>query len=161
MHPRYWRFGLGLILAVSVVGCGSEPPEALVPVSGSVLVNGKPLDGIVVTFIPELTKNSRGGAGTTLSDGTFTVTDMTQNLPGLAPGKYTVAYSRMRLPDGSAPPESKEGEPANPGMIKVETLPAHFQSPDPRDPANFVEIPSAGTSTLQLMIRAKLAAPRK
>ena len=155
MHPRNWLVGLGLMSTCFVVGCGEEPPEILAPVSGKVLVNDKPLDGVTVTFIPEISKNSRGGAGTTGLDGSFTVTDLTQNLPGLAPGKYSVSYSRMRLPDGSAPPEPKEGEPVNPGIIKVETLPTHLQVPNPSDPASVVEIPKDGTTTLELMIRAK------
>ncbi len=157
MHVRYWQFGLGLMSAFFVVGCGSGsgPPETLVPVAGTVMVNGKPLDGVVVTFIPEITKNNQGGSGTTSASGAFTVTDVTQNLPGLAPGKYTIAYSRMRLPDGSAPPEPKEGQPVNPGIIRVETLPAHLQSPDPRVPGSLVDVPKEGTTSLQFTIRAK------
>lgn len=155
MHPRYWLVGLGLMATVFLVGCGEEPPEALVPVSGTILVNGKPMDGITITFIPEIAKNSRGGAGTTSVDGSFTVTDLTQNLPGLAPGKYMVSYSRMRLPNGDAAPEPKEDEPVNPGIIRVETLPSHLQTPDPRNPASFVEIPKEGNTSIQLMISAR------
>jgi len=151
------QFALGFGLMCFVVGCGGAPPvETLVPVGGTLMVNGKPLDGVTVTFIPEIAKNNRGGSGTTGADGSFTVTDLTQNLPGLAVGKYTVAYSRMRLPDGSAPPEPKEGETINPGIIRVETLPTHFQSPDPRSPGSTIDIPAAGNTALQLQIRAKL-----
>ena len=154
MHVRYWQFGLGLMSAFFVVGCGSGsgPPETLVPVAGTVMVNGKPLDGVVVTFIPEITKNSRGGSGTTSGTGAFTVMDLTQNLPGLAPGKYTVAFSRMRLPDGSAAPELEAGQPVDPGMIRVETLPTHLLNPDPRETSNIVEISKDDITDLELKI---------
>ena len=157
MRGGLGQLALGFSLVCFLIGCGDAPPvETLVPVGGTLMVNGKPLDGVTVTFIPEISKNNRGGSGTTGADGSFTITDLTQNLPGLAAGKYTVAYSRMRLPDGSAPPETKEGVPANPGIIRVETLPAHFQSPDPRSPGSTIDIPAAGNTSLQLQIRAKL-----
>jgi hypothetical protein len=157
MRRGLGQFALGFGLVCFVVGCGGAPPvETLVPVGGTLMVNGKPLDGVTVTFIPEISKNNRGGSGTTGADGSFKVTDLTQNLPGLAVGKYTIAYSRMRLPDGSAPPETKEGVPANPGIIRVETLPTHFQSPDPRSPGSTVDIPAAGNTALQLQIQARL-----
>ena len=106
MRRGLGQLALGFGLICSVAGCGGAPPlETLVPVAGSLMVNGKPLDGVTVTFIPEIAKNNRGGSGTTGVDGSFKVTDLTQNLPGLAVGKYTVAYSRMRLPNGSAPPK--------------------------------------------------------
>jgi len=157
MRRGFGALSLGFGLICFVVGCGGAPPlETLVPVAGTLNVNGKPLDGVTITFIPEIAKNNRGGSATTGADGSFTVTDLTQNLPGLAAGKYTVAYSRMRMPDGSAPPVPKEGETVNPGMIRTETLPAHFQSPDPRSPGSTIDVPAAGITTLQLQIQARL-----
>lgn len=157
MRRGFGQLALGFGLICFMVGCGGAPPvETLVPVAGTLMVNGKPLDGVTITFIPEIAKNNRGGSGTTGVDGSFTVTDLTQNLPGLAAGKYTIAYSRRRLPDGSAPPERKEGVAVDPGIISVETLPAQFQSPDPRLPSNTTEIPAAGNTALKLEIQAKL-----
>ena len=156
MRRGFGQLALGFGLICFVVGCSSPPPvETLVPVAGKLMVNGKPMDGVTLTFIPEISKNNRGGSAITGTDGSFTVTDLTQNLPGMAAGRYIVAYSRMRLADGSAPPEPKEGEPVDPGAIRIETMPIHLQTPDSRDPASFVEIPNEGTTTLQLMIMAK------
>jgi hypothetical protein len=157
MHLRCRLFSFGLISSFIAGGCGSgeTPPESLVMVAGTVLVDGKPMDGVQVTFIPEIAKNNRGGIGTTSADGSFTVTDLTQNLPGLAPGKYAVAYSRMRLPDGSAIPEPVAGQPPNPGIIRVETLPTYLQSPDPRDPSRLAEIPVDGIVDMELGIKVK------
>lgn len=151
MTLRSLLFVPGLILAFVAVGCGGGK-ETLVPVEGKLLVDGQPLDGVVVTFIPDVKINRRGGSGTTGPTGVFEVTDLDQNLPGLPAGKYTVAYSRKRLPDGSAAAEPVEGKPADPGIIQVETFPAHLLAPDPKLAVNQVEIPKDGNTKLELKI---------
>lgn len=145
MSLRSLLFVPGLITVFFSVGCGGSV-EALVPVGGTLLVDGMPLDGVDVNFIPEKA-NHRGGTGTTDAAGAFTVKDLGQNLPGLPVGKYLVSYSRRRLPNGSAAPEPKEGTPVDPGLIRVETLPAHLTTPDPK---GIVEIPKNGNTKLQL-----------
>lgn len=145
----------GLTLTIFVVGCGgagSVSIDPLVPVGGTLLVDGKPLDGVVVTFSPETGKNNRGGAGKTNATGAFTVTHLNENKPGLPPGKYTLSYSRMRLPDGSAAPELKDGEQPDPANIQVETFPVHLTTPNPNVPANQVVIPEGGNTKLELQI---------
>jgi hypothetical protein len=102
-----------------------------------------------MTFIPVGSKNSRGGSGTTDASGVFTITDLDQNLPGLPSGKYIIAYSMMRLPDGSAAPEP---DPDKPGIIQIETLPEHLQTPDENVS---VEIPQDGNTKLELKISLK------
>jgi len=152
MSLRPLLFVTGLISACFVVGCGGGdggPVEALVPVGGKLLVDGEPLDGVLMTFIPVGSKNSRGGSGTTDASGVFTITDLDQNLPGLPSGKYIIAYSRMRLPDGSAAPEP---DPDKPGIIQIETLPEHLQTPDENVS---VEIPQDGNTKLELKISLK------
>ena len=116
LNTRNWITGMSLrslllVLGLSslvAVGCGGGGEvEKLVPVGGTLLIDGKPLDGVVVTFTPaEVKKNSRGGSGTTDATGAFIVTHIDQNLPGLSPGKYSLSYSRMRLPNGSAAPNT-------------------------------------------------------
>lgn len=152
MSQRLFSTSPALIVACLVMGCGGAT-EALVPVEGKVVVDGKPLDGVVVTFIPEASvKNRRGGSGTTDATGAFKVIDADQNRPGLPVGKYTVAYSRMRLPDGSAAPMPQAGVPADPGIIRVETFPQHLLTPDAKLPANQVEISKDGNTKVELTI---------
>jgi hypothetical protein len=148
----------GLVSAAFVAGCAGESPALLVPVEGKLLVDGKPLDGVDVTFIPEISENNRGGAGTTDDSGAFTVTDLTQNKPGLPPGKYKLTFSRMRLPDGSAVPKSEPNQPVSPGVIRVESLPAFLTTPDPNDPSRTVQIPEEGSSNLELKTSLKKGA---
>lgn len=153
MSLRSLLFVPGVILVFSVVGCGGAK-EPLVPVGGKLLVDGQPLDGVIVSFYPDAkAKDHLGGTGTTDAAGAFTVMNLDQNKPGLPVGKYTLAYSRRRLPDGSAGPAP--GAAADPGIIKVETLPAHLVGPDPKLPANQVDIPKEGNTKLELKISKK------
>ncbi len=139
----------GLISVLFVVGCGGEPAEELVPVGGTLLVDGEPLDGVSVIFHPVDGENNRGGYGTTDSTGAFNVTHFVQKEPGLPPGKYSITYSRMRLPDGSAAPPLEPGEPPDPENIQVETLPESLTLGDSN---RQVEIPPGGNSNLELEI---------
>ncbi|MDB5334928.1 MAG: hypothetical protein JWN70_547 [Planctomycetaceae bacterium] len=153
MSVRSSLFFHGLLAFMCVVGCGGST-ETLVPVGGKLLIDGQPLDGVVVTFIPEVkVKNRIGGTGTTDAAGAFTVTDLDQNKPGLPVGKYTLSYSRRRLPDGSAGPAP--GTASDPGIIRVETLPTYLVSPDPKLPANQVDIPKEGNTKLELKASKK------
>lgn len=61
---------VGAICLVSLAGCGDGRP-ARVPVSGQVLIDGKPLQYGMVRFIP---KGARGSAGDLDKDGRFTLT---------------------------------------------------------------------------------------
>lgn len=143
-----------LIWALTVVGCGGGSSATLVPVGGKVVVDGQPMDGVTLTFIPDSSlKNVRGGTATTDAAGAFTVTDLEQNKPGIPAGKYLIAYSRRRLPDGSAGPAP--GAPADPGAIKVETFPNFLTNPDPKNPALLIDIPKEGNTKLDLKISKK------
>ncbi len=155
MHFRSSLVIPGLILALTATGCGriSDP---LVPVGGKLSIDGKTLDGVVVTFIPEVTVKGRlGGTGVTDNAGGFIVTDLDQNKPGLPPGKYTVSYSRRRLPDGSPGPEDRTT--ADPGIILVETLPMYLVTPNPKFPATQVVISEQGNVGLELKASKKLS----
>lgn len=153
MRVRAVSLVVGLVLAVFAVGCGGASAEKIVPVGGKLVVDGVALDGVIVTFIPEASQQERrGGTGTTDAAGAFTVTDLGQNLPGLPAGKYTVAYSRPRLPDGSAFPTPEPGKSLDPGIVRVETLPAHLTTPNQTAPASQVEIPEGGNTKLELTV---------
>ena len=158
------RLGLivsGLISAGFFAGCGgSDGPlvESLVPASGKLLVDGQPMEGVTINFIPEAKiKGRRGGTGVTNASGEFTITDLVQNKPGVPVGKYTVSYSRLRKPDGSAAPPLKAGETPDPANIQIESFPAHLTNPDPAKPHNQVEIPKDGNTKLELKASTKNA----
>lgn len=87
---RYWN----LIALLAFAGCEAKPERvAVVPVSGSVRVGGKPAEGVRVFLVPEsaptvpaIPANPRGQTG---PDGTFSLGTYAAD-DGAAPGGYQV-----------------------------------------------------------------------
>lgn len=101
--------GLALLL-LGIVGCSAHaagPVEELVPVSGTVTVDGKPHAGVAVSFIPTGSNiKAHRGSGVTDSEGHFEMLNY-RNQEGLPEGAYTVCLNLWLLPDGTAPPADK------------------------------------------------------
>ena len=89
---------VGLLLA-GMVGCGGEP-DPPVPVSGTVLLGGKPVDGATVTFLPS-TGSGRSASGKTDSSGAFSLTTNKTN-DGAKPGDYVVTIAKVEAKGGGA-----------------------------------------------------------
>ncbi len=94
----------GLIAALGLfafAGCGDAGPK-LVPVSGTITLNGKPLEGAEIAFMPDAS-NKAGLAATDLSgpQGNFKVS--TLNRSGAVPGKYKVKITKT---PGAAKPDA-------------------------------------------------------
>lgn len=89
---RYFGYTVLTSLVIGAVGCGGS--SARVPVNGEVRLDGKPLPGVRVTFIPEKGTEGVSGFGDTGSDGRFVIIDTKQGKPGLTPGKYKVVVNK-------------------------------------------------------------------
>jgi len=96
---RYLCVGL---LAVALPGCGGGSSDA-VPITGTVTLDDKPLEGAMVTFHPEGETGGLGGSGRTGPDGKYTLTPA-RGKDGLPPGGYVVVVNRPLRKDGSLPP---------------------------------------------------------
>lgn len=107
--------------AVFGVGCGGTGPNGERPTAGRVTFDGKPGDGILVTFVPIGQTGGVGGAAVTAADGSFEIVGHDSSA-GLRPGEYAITASRRRNPDGSLP------DPNVPPIesFAVETLEAAF-----------------------------------
>lgn len=91
-----------VILLASAVGCGGKPAR----VSGTVTVDGKPLDRGRVSFAP--TATGQMAVGTIQNDGTYKL--MTNRERGLEPGEYKasiVSREMQQSDDGGPPMQSK------------------------------------------------------
>jgi predicted small lipoprotein YifL len=108
-----------LLVALSVAasaGCGSKGP-VLVPVTGKVVVNGKPAEHAVVVLHPVSPNDLPKPRGTVGADGSFTLTTHTTG-DGAPPGEYRVTVEQWlagtkaddppssRLPPKYAKPET-------------------------------------------------------
>lgn len=145
---RAAHFALIPLIAI-VAGCGGGPK--LATASGIVTLDGKPLEGATLSFIPT-PGNAVSTAGTDVSgpDGNF---QMTYNgRAGLAPGKYKVVVSKTEdvASKGKEIPSVFAKASFEKGLMGAtkETIP----------PQNFereVEVPDEGATDFALDFKSK------
>jgi hypothetical protein len=84
-------------ICLFLTGC-SETQPTRVPVSGTVLIDGKPLTFGKIRFVPE---NGRPSSSAVLSDGTFDLASTTLSdrpvQAGVLPGKYRIEVSAIEV----------------------------------------------------------------
>jgi hypothetical protein len=96
-----------LLMALVAAGCSRGP--TLVPAGGTVKLDGQPLAGATVTFVPQ--QAGRPATGTTDEQGTFRLATA-QAGQGAAPGPYTVTVMLARYQNVPAR-SAAEGEEAD------------------------------------------------
>lgn len=95
-------------LSLAAAGCGESGP-ALVPVSGLVTLNGKPLEGAVITFLPDAsTPETQPAEDLTGPEGNYRA--RTRSRFGVVPGKYHVVITKSTL-DAAKLPEAFKDDP--------------------------------------------------
>jgi hypothetical protein len=102
---KWWWPGLMLLAA----GCGSgQAPTDLVPVSGKVSFQGRPLAGGTIVFAPDPQRGGRGplAVGTIAADGRYVL--RSEGRPGAIPGWHRITVC-------GAAPAGDAAEPALPG----------------------------------------------
>lgn len=102
MKIKEW---LGFVaMAALMIGCGESGPK-LVSVTGTVSLNGQPVEGAALTFEPDPTdphREARPGEAVTDAAGKYEVSTSLKS--GLAPGKYRVMVTK-------APLDAAKGDP--------------------------------------------------
>src|SRR4051812_34991097 len=90
------------MLAVSFAGCSSSHGTA--SVSGTVLYQGKPVDGATVNFVPKSEDpKARGAQGKSDSSGRFSLKSYftpDEQPAGALPGDYAVIITKIDEPHG-------------------------------------------------------------
>jgi hypothetical protein len=113
--PKNFVFALGCLGFAA--GCGDSSPK-LVAVSGTVTVNGKPLEGATISFSPDSTnKEGQGADDVTGPIGNYKA--MTRGRSGVVPGKYKVMVSKTPTTSQASVPEAFKDDPYMANM-KVE-----------------------------------------
>lgn len=108
------------VLLAAVAGCGGGGPE-LAPVSGTVTLDGRPVEDAAVMFSP--IDGGPVASGTTDSQGEFRLTCL--NRPGAVVGKHRVAVSKQKVTG------IDEDGNLEPGGIQTEWLvPERYAKPD-------------------------------
>jgi hypothetical protein len=98
------------LMVLPLVGCSSETGPKLVRVIGTITINGHPLGGAEITFLPMGSTPGDGSRGRTRADGTFRLVAL-KGGAGAVPGQYKVIISKLVLPDGSDFPANSEIPP--------------------------------------------------
>ena len=116
-----------------VVGCGDAPPAfKLVPVHGTVTLDGKPLADAQVQFFKQgdIPVGYPGAGGKTDAQGKYEV--FTGTGKGAIPGSYKVTVSKLLMKNGSPLVES-EGMDKEQLIMQgnvVESVPKEFSDPN-------------------------------
>ena len=96
-------FIIGLLSLFTLVGCGGPKGPAVTVVSGTVMLDGEPLEGASVVFHPT-SSSGLAGAGKTSADGTFGLSTFRATPgAGVVPGEYVVTIRKEEWPQFEEP----------------------------------------------------------
>jgi hypothetical protein len=146
----------GLLL---LYGCGPANPYGTVAVTGKVMVDGAPMEGITISFVPV------GGTGTaafgmTDADGNYKLT--TGGAPfgtGAIPGEYSATFSKVASSPGMSLGEFQAGggttSPPSSGPPKaVYLIPEKFADPKTTG-FESIEVKKGGKNNFDFNIETK------
>lgn len=106
---RIWQTVMVAAIIVGIVSCSRSPYEKLLPASGLVTLDGNPLEGATVAYIPIKSNQQQPSYGYTDAKGKYAL-KTPEGQPGVSPGEYRIVISRMVMEDGSPiPPGSQTG----------------------------------------------------
>ena len=161
------RFSLCVLVGAAVVvglaGCAPTSDVGASTVTGTVTLNGAPVEGATVSFVPA-DDAGKIAAGTTDAQGKFTLTTVKAG-DGAVPGAYNVAISKVEgavAAGGAMTEESRQasmpGAGRAPAPVEVkDLLPTKYKSA--KDSGLTAEVKSGGgndfTFTLEGEAKAK------
>ena len=116
------------VLVIHCSGCGEAVSQSgtALPVTGTVTLDGKPIEGASLTFIPLTADQGQGGVGSTDAAGKYEVTHFRTG-KGLEPGEYRVAVSKLVMHDGSPIPA---GTSSAADLNTKNAIPPQFSDPN-------------------------------
>ncbi|NUQ66407.1 MAG: carboxypeptidase regulatory-like domain-containing protein [Pirellulales bacterium] len=119
MHAHAVGREIFLVLLLVVGGCGGPDAPATsgqVPFSGTVTLDGEPVENAQVKFIP-LSGESEPAVATTDASGKYELKSGHAGAAGAKPGEYKVVISRLVKPDGTV---AVAGPDRSPMQLMVE-----------------------------------------
>lgn len=139
---------VGIVLALPAAGCGKAKP-ATAPVSGRVLLDGKPVAGAAVMFEP--VDGGVPARGSTGSDGGFRLSTFERDDGGLV-GRHRVSISKFVTEGVAANELGLEAAPGAPGLQPKAALPTRYADPKSSGLEATVE---AGGTTVEFTLESK------
>lgn len=97
------------LTVIALTGCGDDGPK-LHPVSGTVTLEGKPLEKAGVMFFPRGTTLGNACIGMTDANGKYTLKPENRSGTGAPEGEFAVTISKMKDPPPTKPGESAPAE---------------------------------------------------
>lgn len=95
------------MLVLATLGCGGSDFPDPIPVTGTVTINGKPVEGAKVTFLSQT--GGRSASGTTDASGKYSLTTFNTN-DGAIPDEYTITIAKYDAADTGEGIDDTEGE---------------------------------------------------
>jgi hypothetical protein len=132
-----------IALAASLLaGCRSGEPR-LVPVSGTLTLNGRPFEGAEIEFMPD-PGNTAITPGTDVSgpEGNYKI--MHRNRSGLAPGKYRVVITKKAQFVQANVPEDMKDDPYMVALGRVGLESQHTLADEVKGSFEDREVPEGG-----------------
>jgi hypothetical protein len=127
-------------LLAAGAGCGGGPSKPKqYPVSGKVMVDGKPLANVGIYFIAST--GAQNFSGTTGSDGSYSLSDPQDKSGGAQPGKYKIVLQLV-------------GEDLSKGMMQAMQAPGQGGPPKVTTPFP-TEYTAATTSPKEVEVKAE------
>ncbi|MDR3232554.1 MAG: carboxypeptidase-like regulatory domain-containing protein [Planctomycetaceae bacterium] len=109
-----------LLLVLFAAGCGQRGLQGLAQVSGTITLNGQPLDGATISLLP-VTEGLRAAGAVSDASGNFRVTTLHSN-DGVQPGEYLISVTKVHLegvlPAAEVRKLKAEGKEYNPTQIQ-------------------------------------------
>lgn len=131
-----------LVIVIGLVGCGDGRPT-IVPIKGTVTLNGQPAQGVLLGFEPQgISGYQRPSVATSDSQGQFTVSTY-GNGDGLPVGKFIVTAFKRELVGKAPEGFNSEDTAANTQPVKYQwTVPRKYSTAI--DSGLTVEVTSSG-----------------
>ncbi len=116
LSSLFSKTALLAIFALSLPGCGGGVTVSLVPVSGVITLDGKPLSNAKIVFMPQASADKKkapveDSSGMSDAEGKFVLQGLKGN-PGAVPGTHKVVVSKMVTKDGKDVVPSTTEDPA-------------------------------------------------
>jgi hypothetical protein len=128
---------LPVLALIAIIGCGDTGGPSVQYVEGVVTLDGKPIEGVTVTFSPVKAGEGTPAVGTTDASGVFKLTATQGGKPGggAGVGEYQVAFSKVKVAGGADSAVTKStdpgyGKPSSREPTKVEhEVPEKYENP--------------------------------